>query len=102
MSSQGTRVCGGRQDASSHSVLLCSPRLDGCRLTEDCCGRLSSTVGTSRLRDLDLSNNGLGDAGMRALWRGLRDARLDTLRWAPLETLPYQVDSSMSSGSSSD
>lgn len=86
---------------SLDSVLLCSPRLDGCRLTENCCQRLSSTIGASRLRDLDLSDNGLGDAGMRALWWGLRDARLDTLRWAPLETLPFQVDSCMSSGWSS-
>lgn len=89
----------GRFDVSSDSAPLCSHRLDGCRLTENCCEKLSSAISTSCLRDLDLSNNQLGDAGMRALRRGLRDAQLDTLRWE--QTFLFQLDFCISAGLSS-
>lgn len=61
-----------------------SGRLNACRLTVNCCEKLSTAISTSRLRELDLSNNPLADAGVRALWGGLKGVKLDTLRWAPL------------------
>ncbi|KAM6115084.1 NACHT, LRR and PYD domains-containing protein 6 [Pterocles gutturalis] len=45
-----------------------------CRLTGACCRELSAALGASRsLEHLDLSENDLGDGGVRALGEGLRD-----------------------------
>lgn len=49
----------------------------------NCCEKLSNAIGTSRLRKLDLSNNHLGDVGIAALSRGLKNANLETLRSVP-------------------
>ncbi|TWW82291.1 Stonustoxin subunit beta [Takifugu flavidus] len=57
-----------------------SPRLNACKLTVNCCEKLSNAISTSRLRELDLSNNPLADAGVAALSRGLINANLETLR----------------------
>lgn len=56
----------------------------------NCCEKLSQAISASQLRDLDLSNNQLRDAGLQALWRGLKEAQLDSLRWV-LSQPPFQV-----------
>uniref|UniRef100_A0A674N228 NACHT, LRR and PYD domains-containing protein 3-like n=1 Tax=Takifugu rubripes TaxID=31033 RepID=A0A674N228_TAKRU len=55
-------------------------KLNACKLTVNCCEKLSNAISTSRLRELDLSNNPLADAGVAALSRGLINANLETLR----------------------
>ncbi|XP_067084579.1 protein NLRC3-like isoform X5 [Osmerus mordax] len=58
-------------------------RLSGCHITEEGCASLSSTLkSTSFLRQLDLNNNDLKDAGMKLLSAGLGNplCKLDTLR----------------------
>lgn len=59
-----------------------SPRrsLNACNLTAACCEALASVVGSSKLRELDLSNNKLTDAGVMQLAGGLKSSRLQTLR----------------------
>lgn len=59
---------------------VCSGRLNACKLTVKCCETLSHTIGTSCIRELDLSNNPLEDAGMAKLWQGLTKANLEMLR----------------------
>ncbi|XP_067109822.1 LOW QUALITY PROTEIN: protein NLRC3-like [Osmerus mordax] len=58
-------------------------RLSGCHITEEGCASLSSTLkSTSFLRQLELSNNDLKDAGMKLLSAGLGNplCKLETLR----------------------
>ncbi|XP_062313800.1 NACHT, LRR and PYD domains-containing protein 12-like isoform X2 [Osmerus eperlanus] len=58
-------------------------RLSGCHITEEGCASLSSALkSTSFLRQLDLNNNDLKDAGMKLLSAGLGNplCKLDTLR----------------------
>ncbi|XP_067084535.1 NACHT, LRR and PYD domains-containing protein 12-like isoform X2 [Osmerus mordax] len=58
-------------------------RLSGCHITEKGCASLSSTLkSTSFLRQLDLNNNDLKDAGMKLLSAGLGNplCKLETLR----------------------
>ncbi|XP_062319082.1 NACHT, LRR and PYD domains-containing protein 12-like isoform X5 [Osmerus eperlanus] len=58
-------------------------RLSGCHITEEGCASLSSALkSTSILRQLDLSNNDLKDAGMKLLSAGLRNplCKLEILR----------------------
>ncbi|XP_029706505.1 NLR family CARD domain-containing protein 3-like isoform X2 [Takifugu rubripes] len=55
-------------------------KLNACKLTVNCCEKLSNAISTSRLRELDLSNNPLADAGVATLSRGLINANLETLR----------------------
>uniref|UniRef100_A0A8C4X2V6 NACHT domain-containing protein n=1 Tax=Erpetoichthys calabaricus TaxID=27687 RepID=A0A8C4X2V6_ERPCA len=65
--------------------LICCRRLNLrlCELTSGCCSALSSglTAGHSRLTELDLSENKLGDSGVSELCRDLRDpnCRLEKL-----------------------
>ncbi|XP_041637653.1 protein NLRC3-like isoform X2 [Cheilinus undulatus] len=58
---------------------LDSLRLSGCKLSERSCGALSSVLKSSRLRELDLSNNHLQDSGVKQLCGGLMDP-LSTLK----------------------
>nr|XP_015823532.2 NACHT, LRR and PYD domains-containing protein 12 [Nothobranchius furzeri] len=59
-------------------------RLRGCWLSESCCAPLASALrsSSSRLKELDLSENGLQDTGVKLLSGGLESSRcrLDTLR----------------------
>uniref|UniRef100_A0A3Q1JQ12 B30.2/SPRY domain-containing protein n=2 Tax=Anabas testudineus TaxID=64144 RepID=A0A3Q1JQ12_ANATE len=62
-------------------------RLSGCLITEEGCASLASALSSNPtyLRELDLSYNHPGDAGVMLLSTGLEDAdwRLDTLRVEP-------------------
>ncbi|KAM6951497.1 NLR family CARD domain-containing protein 3-like [Aplochiton taeniatus] len=54
-------------------------RLNGCRLTEKCCKILASSLASSQLRELDLSENNIRDGGIMVLSAGLRNCQLKTL-----------------------
>ncbi|KAL0992652.1 hypothetical protein UPYG_G00096220 [Umbra pygmaea] len=58
-------------------------RLSGCLVTEEGCASLASSLkSNSHLRELDLSNNDLKDAGVKLLSAGLEDpeCKLETLK----------------------
>uniref|UniRef100_A0A3Q0RTI8 Uncharacterized protein n=1 Tax=Amphilophus citrinellus TaxID=61819 RepID=A0A3Q0RTI8_AMPCI len=54
--------------------------LKACNLTLTCCENLANTISSSQLRELDLSNNNLTDAGLVKLYTGLRNSKLEMLR----------------------
>uniref|UniRef100_A0A3B3C8V0 B30.2/SPRY domain-containing protein n=1 Tax=Oryzias melastigma TaxID=30732 RepID=A0A3B3C8V0_ORYME len=66
-------------------VVLCVCSLSGCLITEEGCASLASALNSnpSHLRELDLSYNHPGEAGIKLLSAALEDPhwRLDTLRW---------------------
>uniref|UniRef100_A0A3P9IT85 NLR family CARD domain-containing protein 3 n=1 Tax=Oryzias latipes TaxID=8090 RepID=A0A3P9IT85_ORYLA len=55
-------------------------KLNACHLTMTCCEKLAIGIRSSQLRELDLSNNNLTDAGFMHLFASLRDSKLQTLR----------------------
>uniref|UniRef100_A0A8C7X2S7 NLR family CARD domain-containing protein 3-like n=1 Tax=Oryzias sinensis TaxID=183150 RepID=A0A8C7X2S7_9TELE len=55
-------------------------KLNACHLTMTCCEKLPNAIRSSQLRELDLSNNNLTDAGFMHLFASLRDSKLQTLR----------------------
>lgn len=63
---------------------LFSCRLNQCKLNETCCADLALVLSSdsSHIKNLDLSNNNLKDAGVSLLSAGLRSShcRLETLR----------------------
>ncbi|XP_041637748.1 protein NLRC3-like isoform X2 [Cheilinus undulatus] len=73
------QLCGGLLDSLSTLETL---RLSVCNLSERSCGALSSVLSSSRLRELDLSNNHLQDSGVEQLCGGLMNpvCALETLR----------------------
>ncbi|XP_053269240.1 NACHT, LRR and PYD domains-containing protein 3 isoform X2 [Pleuronectes platessa] len=54
--------------------------LKSCNLTVTCCEILANCIGSSIIRDLDLSNNNLTDSGIILLSAGLKKIKLETLR----------------------
>ena len=64
--------------------MLCVCRLNGCHLSERCCGALASVLSSNScsLTELDLSNNYLQDSGVKLLSSGLGSPHctLETLR----------------------
>lgn len=60
----------------------CVSRLSGCNLTDRSCEALATVLSSSRLKELDLSNNNLHDSGVKLLTAGLKSPQctLDTLR----------------------
>uniref|UniRef100_A0A3B3BSJ4 NACHT domain-containing protein n=1 Tax=Oryzias melastigma TaxID=30732 RepID=A0A3B3BSJ4_ORYME len=68
----------------SHCLVLCVCSLSGCLITEEGCASLASALKSnpSHLRELDLSYNHPGEAGIKLLSAALEDPdwRLDTLR----------------------
>lgn len=73
-------------DTSDVPLVCC--RLKACNLTVTCCENLSNGIRSSQIRELDLSNNNLTDAGLRQLSDGLKTSKLETLRsaWPLLHT----------------
>ncbi|KAF7657781.1 hypothetical protein LDENG_00021820 [Lucifuga dentata] len=55
-------------------------KLNGCNLTVNCCESLANAVTSSHLRQLDLNDNNLTDAGIKLLSAGLKNSKLETLR----------------------
>lgn len=81
MSSKAQR----RGEGATTDVCVCPPSsLDSCNLSERSCGALASVLGSSSsaLRELDLSNNNLGDRGVKLLCAGLESPHcsLEALR----------------------
>nr|XP_020460759.1 NACHT, LRR and PYD domains-containing protein 3-like isoform X2 [Monopterus albus] len=54
--------------------------LNACNLTVTCCESLSNGISSSQLRELDLSDNNLTDAGLIQLCGALKHSKLETLR----------------------
>ncbi|XP_039644360.1 NLR family CARD domain-containing protein 3-like isoform X1 [Perca fluviatilis] len=54
--------------------------LNACNLTVTCCEDLANGIKASQVRELDLGNNNLTDAGMILLSDGLKNSKLETLR----------------------
>lgn len=60
----------------------CVSRLSGCNLTDRSCEDLATVLSSSRIKELDLSNNNLHNSGVKLLTAGLKSPQctLDTLR----------------------
>ncbi|MBZ3880360.1 Chondroitin sulfate N-acetylgalactosaminyltransferase 2 [Sciurus carolinensis] len=68
-----TLLCEGLRHPQGRLQMI---RLDSCGLTAQACEDLSSTLGRNQtLTELYLTNNALGDAGVRLLCQGLRRPR---------------------------
>ncbi|KAM6896977.1 NACHT, LRR and PYD domains-containing protein 3-like [Xenentodon cancila] len=55
-------------------------KLAACNLTVTCCEKLAKDIISSQLRELDLSNNKLTDAGLMQLSGGLINSKMEKLR----------------------
>lgn len=69
------------------SLSCCS--LNACNLTVTCCEILANGISSSQLRELDLGNNNLTDAGIIPLSGGLKNSKLETLRSKPNKFLHF-------------
>uniref|UniRef100_A0A3B3C707 SPRY-associated domain-containing protein n=1 Tax=Oryzias melastigma TaxID=30732 RepID=A0A3B3C707_ORYME len=82
-----------------YHVCICS--LSGCLITEEGCASLASALNSnpSHLRELDLSYNHPGEAGIKLLSAALEDPhwRLDTLRYGETCSLSSVLSSQSSS-----
>ncbi|XP_040590113.1 NACHT, LRR and PYD domains-containing protein 5-like isoform X3 [Mesocricetus auratus] len=65
-------LCDGIKEPTCHLQEL---DLVDCQLTEDCCADLASVIATKQhLKSLDLGSNDLGDRGVIALCKGLKES----------------------------
>ncbi|XP_062420413.1 uncharacterized protein LOC119197360 [Pungitius pungitius] len=58
----------------------CGVSLHACNLTVSCCENLAKNINPSQVRELDLSNNNLTDAGITLLSKKLKNSKLEKLR----------------------
>lgn len=63
--------------------------LNACNLTVTCCEVLANGISSSQLRELDLGNNNLTDAGIIKLSGGLKNSKLEALRSVSNEFLSF-------------
>uniref|UniRef100_A0A8C4IJ53 Protein NLRC3 n=2 Tax=Dicentrarchus labrax TaxID=13489 RepID=A0A8C4IJ53_DICLA len=66
--------------------------LNGCNLTVTCCENLANEISSSQLRELDLGNNNLTDAGIIRLLGGLKNSKLETLRLRSCNLTEHSCD----------
>ncbi|XP_041647560.1 NLR family CARD domain-containing protein 3-like isoform X2 [Cheilinus undulatus] len=88
--------------AESTNFALQTLKLSGCNLSERGCEALSSVLSSSRLRELDLSNNNLQDSGIRRFSDGLSTLEMLRLSGCNLSKRSCEaLSSALSSQSSS-
>ncbi|XP_034715298.1 NACHT, LRR and PYD domains-containing protein 3-like [Etheostoma cragini] len=66
--------------------------LNACNLTVTCCEDLANGIKTSQVRELDLGNNNLTDAGVILLSDGLKNSKLETLRLKSCNLTKHSAD----------
>ncbi|XP_074475770.1 NACHT, LRR and PYD domains-containing protein 3-like isoform X1 [Sebastes fasciatus] len=66
--------------------------LNACNLTKNCCEILVNEIKSSQIRELDLGNNNLTDAGITLLSGGLKSSKLETLRLKSCNLTKHSAD----------
>ncbi|XP_037611098.1 NACHT, LRR and PYD domains-containing protein 3-like [Sebastes umbrosus] len=66
--------------------------LNACNLTKNCCEILANEIKSSQIRELDLGNNNLTDAGITLLSGGLKSSKLETLRLKSCNLTKHSAD----------
>ncbi|XP_070708568.1 NLR family CARD domain-containing protein 3-like [Pempheris klunzingeri] len=66
--------------------------LNACNLTVTCCEILGNGIDSSQLREVDLGNNNLTDAGIKLLSGALKSSKLKTLRLRSCDLTEHSAD----------